>query len=345
VTYIAGIRANAAGVVISADSQETIGSDREYVEKLVCSDRVVVAGAGRGELVDGFCQHALEAFEDYASLGDRHEADSLIRSALKGFYANDVKLLPGKGKQVQFLIAASLEDGTVGLWNTKGIRTFPVESYYAIGIESIFVRHLARTLYPKDREIALSHAILLATLFVNAAKRTSEAVGGNTALTVITRHGVERKDKAYISDVEERLGKLDDVLSDIRVAVSDLSLTGEEFKEMLERFQVRAEKIRDDYSQRMINDLILRGIGAKDSNQELPIGRVAKTGQIVTKYKELGDEQWGLSQSISASPSHSPSASASPSVSPSVSPSASVSPSHSHSASPSFGPEEDGEVE
>jgi hypothetical protein len=310
VTYIVGVRAlrRPTGLVISADSQETIGGELNYVEKLAASSRVVVAGAGRAELVEGFCQHMLEAFEDYPdSLADEAEALSLIRSALKGFYANDVRLLPGRKKSVEFIIGASLDNGTSGMWRTKGIRSFVIPHYESIGWESPFVRHLARSLY--SEELDLGQAVLLSILLVVAAKKTTDGVGGDTALAVITSNGVDLKEKGYISEAEERLSQLEESINEIRVACSDLSLHPNEFKDLISQFQEKAERLRTHYSERMVSSLLSRGLDYTRTSPyaELPTGKLGKADRLVIKYKEVDRDKWGISTSASSSPSASPS--------------------------------------
>lgn len=247
---------------------------------MVASSRVVVAGAGRWELVEGFSQHMLEAFEDYpSSLADEGEALSLIRSALKGFYANDVKLLPGRNKAVEFIIGASLDDGTCGRCRTKGIRPFGTQSYEPIGYESSFVRHLAKSLYSEN--LNLGQAVLLSVLLVIAAKKTTDGVGGDTALAIVTTEGVFLKDKGYISEVEERLLELEEGTSEIRLACCDLSLSPEGFRDLIRQFQEKAESLRAHYSERMVSSLLSRGIDHSGTSPyaELPTGRLGKAGR------------------------------------------------------------------
>lgn len=317
VSYIAGLKAHGvpSGLVVSADSQETLTSgDVVYVEKLATSKRAVVAGAGRGELVDGFCQHILEAFDsNLDSLRNEAAALALIRSALKEFHTVDVKLLSGRYKDVKFIIAVSLADGTCGMWHTKGMRAFPVKDYAPIGSESSFVYHLARSLY--DPDLNLGQAVLLSVLLVVAAKNTIDAAGGNTALAIVTRHGVELKELSYIQELESRLERLEETVSGIRLACCDLSLSEQEFRQLIDDFQSRAEDLRTHYSERVVSGLLSRGIEHIRTSPyaELPTGRLRQARGKVFKYKEVDTDKWGVSVSSSLSPSASPSASPSPS--------------------------------
>src|SRR6266403_5581811 len=97
VTYIVGLR-SPKGFVISADSQETINGRVSYIEKIATEDagpwEVAIGGAGRGELVDGFVQHAIETIRQ-SSAKNVAELGKVLRESLLRFYQNDVRILPG----------------------------------------------------------------------------------------------------------------------------------------------------------------------------------------------------------------------------------------------------------
>jgi hypothetical protein len=87
VTYIVGLR-SPKGFVISADSQETTGEEIHYVQKIATEYagpwEIAVGGAGRGELVDGFVQQAVEAIRQ-TNPKNLTELKEVLRQSLAQF--------------------------------------------------------------------------------------------------------------------------------------------------------------------------------------------------------------------------------------------------------------------
>src|SRR2546422_10043806 len=84
-TYIVGLRSPDGGFVMSADSQETIEEEINYVEKITTDNaglwEVAIGGAGRAELVEGFVQHAIGAIGQ-SDAADGAHLDQVIRNAI-----------------------------------------------------------------------------------------------------------------------------------------------------------------------------------------------------------------------------------------------------------------------
>src|SRR5260370_23603284 len=174
-TYIVGMRsAGERGFVISADSQETYNEEVDYVEKIETDDagrwEVAIGGAGRGQLVDGFVQHAIETIRK-ADPKDSDPLGQTLRDALVQFYGTDVRLFPGREKSVKFLIGARHSDtGKTCLWRTAGSRVFPVQKATAIGYRAPFCNYILKRMYRSNLE--LPQLVLLSVYLLTIAKKS-----------------------------------------------------------------------------------------------------------------------------------------------------------------------------
>jgi 20S proteasome alpha/beta subunit len=217
VSYIAGLRSPLKGIVMSADTQETyeLGEDVDYVEKLIVQHvntyDLCIAGAGRGELVDGFIQHLAETVRKKRPADDDSLA-SVIRIALKHFYANDVRLLPSGSKEVQFLIAARPTNGKEPtLWKTKSLRLFPISDYAVIGYEAPFCRYVIGRLY--NATFPIDNIVVMSAWLVSIAKETSKSVGGQTKIVTIDVTGIRSATAEEIRVLSAKTPELDDAFT------------------------------------------------------------------------------------------------------------------------------------
>ena len=256
VTYIVGMR-SPQGVVLSADSQETIAGEISYREKIATcpTQDLVIGGAGRGVLIEGFIQHVFESIDSKA-LDSEKSAMAFIRAALRSFYLSDVKVLAGRYKEISFLLGGKLQSGEIGLWQTKGNRVFSVPEYEAIGYESPFVRHLLRRLYRAG--LSLSQLELLSIYLVKAAKETADSVGGPTSVAVVSSSGVTLEDKRAIDELEERVSRFDEALSLLLLACPDTSMSRDEFTTLLRNFWDYVLGLREHYHGKVVGREILR---------------------------------------------------------------------------------------
>jgi 20S proteasome alpha/beta subunit len=267
-TYIVGIR-SPEGVVLSADSQESVAGEISYVEKIAScpTQELVIGGAGRTVLIEGFIQHIFENIENNA-LESEKSAMSFIRAALKSFYLSDVKALSGRYKDIRFLISGKLQTGEIGLWQTTGNRVFNVSKYEAIGYESSFVRHLLRRLYRGG--LSLSQLELLSIYLVKAAKETADSVGGPTSVAVVSSGGVTLEDEWSISELEERVSRFDEALSLLLLACPDTSMSKDEFTALLRDFWDYVMGLREHYHGKVIGREILRTFDPKWKPNPVP---------------------------------------------------------------------------
>jgi 20S proteasome alpha/beta subunit len=284
VTYIVGIR-SLQGVVLSADSQETILEEVSYREKIAAcpTHDLVMGGAGRSILIEGFIQQVFESIDSKA-LESEKSAMSFISTALKSFYLSDVKDLAGRYKEISFLISGKLQTGEICLWQTKGKRVFSVPEYEAIGYESSFVRHLLRRLYRAG--LSLSQVELLSIYLVKAAKETADSVGGPTSVAVVSGSGVTLENEWSINELEERVSRFDEALSLLLLACPDTSISRDEFTALLRNFWDYVMGLREHYHGKVIGKEILRTF---DPNwKPNPVPRLPS--DTIIEQKQEGDK-------------------------------------------------------
>src|SRR6266404_8245061 len=94
-TYIAAFRCD-RGIVLCADTQETRGDYKSYVEKIsIIEDRLyplAIGGAGVADIIDGVTQEIIERITS-ARPATVRELKDLIRASVQEFYEKDVPLL------------------------------------------------------------------------------------------------------------------------------------------------------------------------------------------------------------------------------------------------------------
>ena len=115
-TYIAAFRC-IDGIVMCADTQETVGEHKQYAEKITVAGRsaypIAIGGAGAGELIEAMTQEIFEALHREAP-PTHDDFVRLVAKALNEVFAHDLSALviPKQLRAPQLLIAARLPEGT-----------------------------------------------------------------------------------------------------------------------------------------------------------------------------------------------------------------------------------------
>lgn len=248
VTYIAGLR-SPEGIVLSADTQETYNDEIVYTEKIELHDcasyKLAIAGAGRGELIDGFILALTQNIRrDDPANGQAVKA--LIDSCLADFYRNDVRLFPGKQKTIGFLIAATRIDGTeLHLWRTKGMRVFDVARKSVIGYRAPFATYVLDRLYKNS--LPLTQLVLLSVYLVAIAKDSGVSVGGPTQLVVITHNGIQPENPEYVTSILDRLTEYERRVNQVFLACADTTVSVPELEDSLEQFKQIALRLHREH--------------------------------------------------------------------------------------------------
>jgi hypothetical protein len=265
-----------------ADSQETIGEDKVYVEKIEVRDAgnffLCIGGAGIGSLVDGFIEAATDAVFGMNADAVKQDIKAVLESTLLNYYAHDVKAYPGKGKQIAFLVCVTPKNRKdVFFWESRAARFREVSSYAVIGYEAAFCKNLAKRLYRQN--LPLGQIVALAVYLVSIAKGSAVSVGGDTSIVVIRDNGVYPEEKSEIQDFENRISKMNLALDEVLLSFYDLSFTAEQFKAKVQTLGDTLERLRKEFLaseaqkvRQKVSDKNWRG----DPYQKFPLGTVVR---------------------------------------------------------------------
>jgi hypothetical protein len=118
-TYVAAFRC-ATGIVMCADTLETIGDTKNYVEKLEVPEdeslALAIGGAGVDDIIRPFTQEVMERVSA-AQPSDKKQLQELIKDSITEVFTNDLPFLVLKRQHrtPHFLIAAQCKEGVLHL--------------------------------------------------------------------------------------------------------------------------------------------------------------------------------------------------------------------------------------
>ncbi|HET8888652.1 MAG TPA: hypothetical protein VFQ41_07095 [Candidatus Angelobacter sp.] len=277
-TYIAAFRAE-TGVVMCADTLETMGQDARYVEKLVRKDcggfSVVMGGAGAGDYVDGFIDKLAHDLSASSATGFE-ELRKEIQKSLRDFYRDEVPLstLPNKWRSMECLITAQKHGmGGTGLWKTRQSRVFDVDKFDIVGYGTPVNFYLANGLYRPN--LPIYQVVSLAAYLSSVAKATGSGVSGKTSIAVISPWEIYFEDKLDIRSLEERIDEFQVVVNKLFLDSMDLSLHSREFEGKLDGYQREFFQLRKKH-RKYVAERMARNIknpsGRKHPYPDIPFG-------------------------------------------------------------------------
>jgi hypothetical protein len=238
--------------VISAESQETQGDYRFFLEKLepikTGNFVLVIGGSGFGDLVDAFHLRLTEVLPS-SNVRTMDELRKIVKAELLDFIRVEVEAFaaPKKDKYTRFLIGAfGLGTRECECWLTRSAQLKPVKKFEIIGIESAFYKDMADRLHSVKASIGQTVRLSLHLLMV--VKRTSNYADGPTSLFVISRNGVWEEEERYIKEAEQHLEELNSANDALSVALPDLGLFAVEFEATLQDFVEKVRSIRKKYA-------------------------------------------------------------------------------------------------
>lgn len=171
-SYISALRC-VEGVVLVADTQETIEDQKQDCEKLAVSEKypIAVGGAGVDEIADAFSQEVIERIEASQPSTDS-ELGTIIKAALRYVYENDVPIsvIPKQYRTAAFIVAAKVGEH-VAIFRVLGKRVYPVKNRAIIGYATAPNNLLLERLYRES--LSMHRAVLLATYLVSQSKNST----------------------------------------------------------------------------------------------------------------------------------------------------------------------------
>jgi hypothetical protein len=147
-TYIAAFHCS-SGIVMCADTQETLHDYKTYVEKIsVVEDQscpLAVGGAGDGQLIEAFTQELIDRTKETPPV-TKQGLKALVKSALLEVFNNDVPtlVLDKQYRSTQFLVAAKPRDEDCSIWVTRGRRVLGEFPHPIIGYPTPYNNELLK---------------------------------------------------------------------------------------------------------------------------------------------------------------------------------------------------------
>jgi hypothetical protein len=235
-TYIAAFPCR-QGYVCCADTLETVGDEKQYIEKLnVYGDGeypLCIGGAGSGEIIDALSQEIGERVVEQMPQGAK-ALEKCIRSAVREVYETDVPVMAIKKlhRTAELLIAsnANLSDSEFCLFHVKGRRVFKVKQGI-IGYSTATNQALLKRFH--DPKMAMSQAVILAVYLVSQSKLTDEGVGGGTSIGIVSQFSATIEDTEYIRFIEKIIAGYLPVADDLFLNLSDMEISNDEFERRL----------------------------------------------------------------------------------------------------------------
>jgi 20S proteasome alpha/beta subunit len=248
VTYISAFRCT-GGVVLCADTLETIGDQKQYCEKLVKSSQypIVIAGAGVDEFVDAFVQEVLERVERELPKTIK-QLKAIIKESISEVYTSDVPVsaLEKKDRTQEFIVAAKPPDDDFVIFRLKNKRIYPITDHVVIGYATAPNIGLLKRMYRDPMPIA--QGVVLGAYLVAQSKNLDQYVGGDTRIAIVASHGAFLEDEEYVKQLESRAKELLKSFDNLFLVTADVSVGLPAFYGHLKEFTKVIVEAREKYS-------------------------------------------------------------------------------------------------
>jgi 20S proteasome alpha/beta subunit len=248
-TYIAAFHCQ-NGIVMCADTQETRGEYKNYVEKIEIiedlSYPLAIGGAGVDDIIKPFMQEVTDRVKE-SKPKKKSELKEVIRSAIKEVYEKDVPVLVVKKQHLtpHFLIAAKPSDDELCIFPVIGRRLYGEVRKAIIGYPSSYNNGLLDRLYRND--LPMQQAVMLATYLVSQSKKFDDGVGGDTQVVIVRDNGAWIDDPQYVKQSEVFIGQFLQLIDELFLNCVDSSIPPSSvFPQKLEEFGDRVKKLRYD---------------------------------------------------------------------------------------------------
>jgi 20S proteasome alpha/beta subunit len=247
-TYIAAFHCR-EGIVMCADSQQTEGDYKNYVEKLaVVEDHsypLAIGGAGVGDLIDCVMDEIIERSKTERPK-TKQELKRLINDSLKNVYAEDLPALvvTRQHRSPQYLIGAKTDEGFV-IFYVQGKRVLGETEKAIVGYGTKYNVELLKRLYRPS--LPMQQAVMLGIYLTLQSKKTDDGVGGETGVVVIRDNGAWKECTEYVANAEKRVQDFTRLTDDLFLSAIDSSIPPSRFPTTLEQFKENVAQLREKY--------------------------------------------------------------------------------------------------
>jgi hypothetical protein len=275
------------GMVLVADSQETVGGSKYAVLKLepatINGCDFVIAGSGDGDVIDTF----IERFKRKLT---GKKIDSL--DAFRGLFEKEVP----KRKGLEFLAAAHIGQ-EFEVWKCKlgtfipASRTEPT----LIGYVSHLYQHVAKTLYAPD--LPGGQLIIAGLRVLELARQSCPYVDRPYRGAIVSKWGIATLDNELLGELTESTTVFESRINRLLLACSDTAMQAIDFVKMIEEFREDAVHLRNDYLQAIgkLDFKKLHETGVGYGIPLVPLGTLIhahldpQTGNLVVSVEENED--------------------------------------------------------
>jgi 20S proteasome alpha/beta subunit len=242
-TYIAAFKC-LGGVVMCADTQETIGDYKQYTQKLLVVPNAAypVGGAGAGD-VDEIIHKAADE-----KPSTQKDLLSMLRSAVNFVFENEISALVLSRQQrvPQFLVAATPSAEDYCIFRIVGKRVYRDNcKKVIIGFGSAYNNSLLNRFHRTD--LPMQQAVMLAIYLVSQSKKLDDGVGFDTRVAVVTSNAAALEEAPYVANSEQRVSDFLRLTDALFLASIDNTIPPSKFPDILTQFGTAVAELRDRF--------------------------------------------------------------------------------------------------
>jgi hypothetical protein len=271
VTIIAGFKSH-EGIVICADTQETIESSKKQISKLrfepadlstgtINDLAVAFCGSGDGPYVDKLIQNAWENLQTATSLD---EVSAEIEKSIKNTYREFGRIYQtGLCPSAELIYGVKMFNGTK-LFSAYGPIVNEIKEFHSSGIGHYIADFLASRMYKSY--LGIKQCVILAAYILFQAKEHVEGCGGQSQIAVLRDDGTSGVvEWRHVEAITELLQVADDEVGRILLDVADLELDEEQIREHLNQIVDSLMPWRDARKEKLEKSLDWDLLFSKDS--------------------------------------------------------------------------------
>jgi 20S proteasome alpha/beta subunit len=296
-TYIAAFKC-LGGVVICADTQETIGDYKQYTEKLLVVPNaaypLAVGGAGAGDVVEPIMDEIIHKAADEKP-STQKDLLSMLRSAVNFVFENEISALVLSRQQrvPQFLVAAKPSAEDYCIFRIVGKRVYRDNCKKAIiGFGSANNNSLLNRFHRTD--LPMQQAVMLAIYLVSQSKKLDDGVGFDTRVAVVTSNAAALEEAPYVANSEQRVSDFLRLTDALFLASIDNTIPPSKFPDVLTQFGSAVAELRDRFLREtaaiMLN-LTLAGQSGVWTYPKIFPGAVIEVGTFGVRAREDTPEE------------------------------------------------------
>ncbi|HEV2021814.1 MAG TPA: hypothetical protein VGQ94_04740 [Terriglobales bacterium] len=281
-SIVAGFKSH-EGIVLCADTQETVGTSKRHVPKLRFEPKEKAGdGVPPDELAVGFCgatndgvfldEMVDRAWENVQTATSLDEACDNIKGSIKTYHREAVKLYQaGSVPQTELIYGVKMHRSS-RLFYALGPAISERDKYATGGVGAYMADFLASRMY-RDY-LGLTQCLILATYTLFQAKENVDGCGGDSHIAILREDGASGKvDWHRVEALTDLLKAADRHAGELLLHVADLKSSNEKFREsvglLVDALEVLRDMKRRDIEQHagMLRALFV-GLGGKEKPTE-----------------------------------------------------------------------------